>query len=97
LDSASTLRTPSVAKPSAAPRRLQSPLIRGGGASDVHVSLGAGGGHGPTPAVAKAGGSAPECVGGVLLPLRRQVEAEQPLRRRARSAQPPRRACRTAW
>jgi hypothetical protein len=42
---------------------LQSLLIRGGGALDVHVSLVAGGGHSPTPAVAEAGGTAPERVG----------------------------------
>jgi hypothetical protein len=34
-----------------APWRLQSLLIRGGGAPDVHMSLVAGGGQGPTPAV----------------------------------------------
>jgi hypothetical protein len=55
LDSAST--------PSAAPRRLQSLLIRGGGAPNVHVSLVAGGGHGPTPVVAEARGTASERVG----------------------------------
>jgi hypothetical protein len=47
----------------AAPRRLQSLLIRGGGAPNVHVSLVTGGGHGPTPTVAKAGVSAPERAG----------------------------------
>jgi hypothetical protein len=61
-DSAST---PSVqqAEPSAAPWRLQSLLIRGGRASDVHVSRVAGRGHGPTPAVAEAGCTAPELMG----------------------------------
>jgi hypothetical protein len=49
-----------VAEPSAAPRRLQSLLIRGGGAPEVHVSLVAGGGQGSPPAVAEVGGSAPE-------------------------------------
>jgi hypothetical protein len=48
---------------SAALRRLQSLLIRGGGALDVYVSLVAGGGQGPTPAVAEAEGSAPERSG----------------------------------
>jgi hypothetical protein len=55
--------TPSVApvaEPNAAPRRLQSLLIRGGGAPDVHVPLITGGGHGLTPAVAEVGGTAPE-------------------------------------
>jgi hypothetical protein len=55
--------TPSVApvaEPNAAPRRLQSLLIRGGGALDVHVPLITGGGHGLTPAVAEVGGTAPE-------------------------------------
>jgi hypothetical protein len=47
----------------AAPRRLQLLLIRGGGASDVHVSLVAGGGHGPAPVIAEAGGTAPERTG----------------------------------
>jgi hypothetical protein len=45
------------------PRCLQSLLIRGGGASDVHVSLVVGGGQGPTTAVAEAEGSAPEQTG----------------------------------
>jgi hypothetical protein len=49
--------------PSAAPRRLQSLFTRDAGASDVHVSLVTGGGHDPTPAVVKAGGSAPEQAG----------------------------------
>jgi hypothetical protein len=49
-----------VAESGASPRGLQSLLIRGGGAPDVHVSLVAGGGHGPIPAVAEVGGSAPE-------------------------------------
>jgi hypothetical protein len=54
---------PPVAEPSAAPRRLQSLLIRGTGAPDVHVSLVVGGGHSPAPTVAEAGGSAPEHTG----------------------------------
>jgi hypothetical protein len=62
-DSASTPSTPPVAEPSAAPRHLQSLLIRGGGAPDVHVSLIAGGGHDPSPVVAEAGESAPEQAG----------------------------------
>jgi hypothetical protein len=36
---ASMPSAPPVAEPSAAPRHLQSLLIRGGGAPDVHVSL----------------------------------------------------------
>jgi hypothetical protein len=39
-------------------------LIWGGGAPDVHVSLVTGGGHGSTPAIVEAGGSAPERMGG---------------------------------
>jgi hypothetical protein len=35
----------------------------GGGAPDVHVPLIAGGGHGPTPVVAEAGGTALERMG----------------------------------
>jgi hypothetical protein len=62
-DSASTLCPPQAAETGAAPRCLQSLLIRGGRAPDVHVSLVAGGGHGPTPAIAEAGGSAPEQAG----------------------------------
>jgi hypothetical protein len=46
-----------------APRRLQSLLIQGGGAPDVHISLVVGGGQGPTTTVAEAGGSAPEQTG----------------------------------
>jgi hypothetical protein len=52
-----------VAEPSAATRRLQLLLIRGDAAPDVHVSLIAGGSHGPAPATAEAGGSALECTG----------------------------------
>jgi hypothetical protein len=59
-DSASTPSALLVVEPSAAPQHLQSLLIQGGGAPDVHVSLVASGGHGPTPAVAEAGGSAPK-------------------------------------
>jgi hypothetical protein len=56
-------RMPQVVDSDAAPRRLQSLLIRGSGAPDVHVSLAAGRGLGSTPAIAKAGGSAPERSG----------------------------------
>jgi hypothetical protein len=52
-----------VAEPSAAPRRLQLLLIWGGGAPDVHVSLVAGGGYGPTPTVEEVGGTTPERAG----------------------------------
>jgi hypothetical protein len=52
-----------VAEPSAAPRRLLSLLIQGGGAPDVHVSLVAGGGHGSTPVGVEVGGTAPERTG----------------------------------
>jgi hypothetical protein len=86
-DSVSTPSAPPVAEPSATPWRLQSLLIRGGRASDVHVSLVTGGGHGPTPVAAEAGGTAPKRTG-----ERRRVIAEQPLRRRARGTQSPSRA-----
>jgi hypothetical protein len=48
-DSASTTSAPQEAEPGAAPRCLQSLLIRGGGVSNVHMSLVTGGGHSPTP------------------------------------------------
>jgi hypothetical protein len=54
-DTASTSSAPQALDSGATPQRLQSLLIRGGRASDVHVSLVAGGGQGPTPAVAEAG------------------------------------------
>jgi hypothetical protein len=63
-DSVSTLSAPLVVEPSATPQRLQSLLIWGGGAPDVHVSLVADGGHGPTPTVAEVGGSTPAQMGG---------------------------------
>jgi hypothetical protein len=44
-------------------RYLQSLLIQGGRAPDVHVSLVAGGGQGPTPIIAGVRGSAPERTG----------------------------------
>jgi hypothetical protein len=56
-DSASTLR------------RLQSLLIWGGGAPDVHISLVAGGGQGPTQVVAEVGRSAPERTGECIVPV----------------------------
>jgi hypothetical protein len=59
----STPSAPPVAEPSAAPRRLQSLLIWGGGAPDAHMPLIAGGGHDPSLAVAEAGESAPEQTG----------------------------------
>jgi hypothetical protein len=59
-DLASTLIVPPVAEPSAAPRRLQSLLIRGGGAPEIHVSLVASGGPGSSPAVVEPGGSSSE-------------------------------------
>jgi hypothetical protein len=62
-DSASTPSAPQAAESGAAPRRLQLLLIQGGGAPDVHVSLVAGGGQGPTPAVAEADRLAPERSG----------------------------------
>jgi hypothetical protein len=62
-DSASTPSAPPTVEPSAAPRRLQSLLIRGGGVPNVHVPLVAGGGHSPSPAVAEVGGTAPERMG----------------------------------
>jgi hypothetical protein len=62
-DSVSTPSAAPVAEPSVAPRRLQSLLIWGGRALDVHAPLIAGGGHGPTPAVAEAGGIVPRVNG----------------------------------
>jgi hypothetical protein len=60
LDSTSTSSAAPATEVSAAPRRLQSLLIRGGGAPDVHVPLFAGGGHSPTSTVAEARGTALE-------------------------------------
>jgi hypothetical protein len=62
-DSASTPSTPQAVDSNAAPRRLQSLLIQGGRAPDVHMSLVSGGGQGPTLTVVEAGGSAPERSG----------------------------------
>jgi hypothetical protein len=64
--SADSTLTPSASQEGdsgAAPRRLQSLLIRGGGAPDFLVSLVAGGGEGPTPTVADVGRSAPKQSG----------------------------------
>jgi hypothetical protein len=88
-DSVSTPSAPRAAELSAAPRRLQSLLIRGSGAPDVHVSLVAGGDHSPTPAVAEAGGQPPSKQRCVLSPARWQTEAEPLPSWRAQSAQPP--------
>jgi hypothetical protein len=67
-DSASTPGAAPVVEPSTTPRCLQSLLIRGGGAPDVHVPLIASGVHGLTPVVAEARGTAPERMGRVLPP-----------------------------
>jgi hypothetical protein len=75
-DSASTPSAPSVAEPSAAPRCLQSLLIWGGGAPDVHVSLVAGGAIVQPRPLRRLEEQPPSTWGRVLLPLRRQVEAE---------------------
>jgi hypothetical protein len=63
MDSASTLSAPLAVESGAAPWLLQSSFIQGSGPPDVHVSLVISGGQGPTPAVAEAGGSAPERTG----------------------------------
>jgi hypothetical protein len=68
-DLASTPSAPQAVESGIASRRLQSLLIRGGGAPDVHVSLITGGGQGPTTAVAEAGGSAPERTGECVAPV----------------------------
>jgi hypothetical protein len=62
-DSASKSSALQAAESGATPRRLQSLLIRVGGAPNVHVSVITGGSHGPTPAVSEVGGSAPERAG----------------------------------
>jgi hypothetical protein len=62
-DLASTSSAPQESDFGPAPRRLQSLIIRGGGAPDVQVSLAAGGGQGPTPAAAEVIRSALEQPG----------------------------------
>jgi hypothetical protein len=79
-NTASTLSAPQAAESGAAPRRLQSLLIRGGGAPDVHVSLVTRGGQEPTPAIAGTGGSAPERMGERVATVK---AVEQPPSRRA--------------
>jgi hypothetical protein len=59
----STPSTVPMVETSAAPRRLQSLLIRGGEAPDVHVPLIARGGRGPSPAITEARGAAPKQMG----------------------------------
>jgi hypothetical protein len=63
MESVSMPSVPQAVDSDAAPRHLQSLLIRGSGAPDVQVSLVAGGGQGPTPACTEAGGSAHERSG----------------------------------
>jgi hypothetical protein len=64
-----------VAEPSAAPWCLLSLLIRGGRAPNIHVSLIAGGGHGPTPASWRPGGQPLSERWRVLLPADRSGAA----------------------
>jgi hypothetical protein len=98
IDSASTSSTPQEAASGAAPRRLQSLLIRGGRVPDVHVSLIAGGSQGSIPAVAEVGGSAPVQLGErSAASSRRWIEVGQPPSRRAPSVQPPSRTHQAAW
>jgi hypothetical protein len=70
IDSASTPSTPQEAASDAALRRLQSLLIRCGGAPDVHLSLFAGGGQGSIPAVWRSEDQ-PPCSWGSAAPRRR--------------------------
>jgi hypothetical protein len=58
--SVSTPSAPQEADSGAAPRRLQSLIIQGGGAPDIQVSLAAGGLQEPTSAMAEVGRIAPE-------------------------------------
>jgi hypothetical protein len=96
--SASTPSAPQEADSAAALRRLQSLLIWGGGALDVHVSHVVGRGQGPTLAVAEVRRSAPPCSRGSAAPLSRwRVEVWQPPSQWASSAQPPSRVRRAAW
>jgi hypothetical protein len=73
-DSASTPSAPQAAGSDAVPQRLQSLLIRGGGAPDVRVSLIAGGGARSNPGRLRGkGGQSPSGRGSVLPPLRRRT------------------------
>jgi hypothetical protein len=96
-DSVSMPSAPPAAEPSAAPRHLQSLLIQGGGAPDVHVSHVTGRGHDLTLVVAEAGGQPLSKRGSVLPPSRKRSEAGQPPSWLARSTQPPSRARWAAW
>jgi hypothetical protein len=71
---ASTLSAPQGAISSTAPQRLQSLVIRGGGAPDVHVSLYAGRGQGPASDVAEVERTKPK-------PLRAHNTALEPVGR----------------
>jgi hypothetical protein len=80
--SSDSMLTPSavqVAEPSAAPLCLQLLLIRGGGAPDVHVPLIAGGGHGPSPSIAEAGGTTPSEWGGNVAAAEAAVRSREAL------------------
>jgi hypothetical protein len=62
--STSTPSTPQGADSGAAPWRLQSLIIQGGGAPDVQVSLPAGGGQGPASDAAEVGKDSPRAAEG---------------------------------
>jgi hypothetical protein len=93
--SASTPSAPQEADSDAAPWRLQSLIIRGGGAQDIQVSLAAGGGQGLTPAMGEVGRAALEQPGKRAPPSRWWIGVRQPPSWWAPSAQPPSRARRT--
>jgi hypothetical protein len=95
-DSASTLSAPREEGSGATPRRLQSLLIRGSGAPDVHVSLVTGGGQGSTPATTGVGGSAPEQLGERSTAVEAVSRSGAAPELAAQSTQPPSRARRTA-
>jgi hypothetical protein len=73
---ASTLSAPPLAEQSAAPRRLQSLLIRGGGAPDVLCPLSPAGAMVQTRQLRRPKEQAQSTWGRVLPPLRRRVEAK---------------------
>jgi hypothetical protein len=76
-DSVSTPSAPQEADSGAALRRLQSLIIRGGGALDVQVSLAAGGGQGQPRPERRSEGQSPSSRGSAAPPSRRRVEVGQ--------------------
>jgi hypothetical protein len=92
-----TPSVPQAVDSGASPRRLQSLLIRGGGAPNVHVSLIAGGARDQPQLWRRPEDQPPSGRGSAAPPSRWRIEVGQLPSWQTRSVQPPSRARRATW